>query len=120
MVATLRWTLGPAATAAERYRVAPLWSRPYGLDRGANGGSRPPRWVGDDHEPQNRQPHSRKQHLPRYRRRGMWLRSRRMLHVHAELRYVQVRPLHRGAPHRVGTAGRRRPYLPGPDLPDPL
>src|ERR1700722_20207599 len=75
---------------------------------------------GEYPEPPNRQPHNPNPHLPRHRRRRMWLRPRGMLPVHAELRYVQVRPLHRGAPHRVGTAGRRRPYLSGPDLPDPL
>jgi hypothetical protein len=93
--------------------VAPFRSRPYGrrgdLVLGDEWGSRPLK-GGDDHE----------QCEPNCRRRGLWPCPRRLLHVHAELRFFQVGSQHRGVADRVGAPGRGRPHLPGADLPHAL
>src|SRR6266700_706016 len=93
-------------------RLRPTGRAPMVL-RGTNGGSRPPQWWGDDHEQHEpkcnvAKRNVAKRNVPSARRSGRWLRPRRMLDVHAELRLLQVGPDHRGAADRVGAAGRGR------------
>src|SRR5687767_10480163 len=59
-------------------------------------------------------------HGPSYCRDGMWLDSRRMLHVYAEPRFLPIRSADRGVADRIRAARRRCPDPRGAVLPYPL
>src|SRR5258708_31264006 len=117
MLATLGWILAGSPKAEEK----PTRLRPSGRNRMVVRGQMgvwTASMVSKDHE--HHQPKHHERHEPSYGRRGVWPRPRRMLVVHAEPQFLQVRPAYRGAADRVRAAGRGRPYLPRADLSHPL